>query len=154
MNFSGPRFTWSNGHNGLACLWAKLDSFLANATWFSTLQNFSYKHLARTNSNHYPFFLTIRDSQHSKAKVFHFDNYWLDYEGCHNSVLKAWNINSSSSHLQAILHSITCTKNNLLKLRYAGLSSIDSELQNIESEITSIEETMSTSSNMEQWNHT
>lgn len=54
LGFTGPRFTWCNGQDGMACCWARLDRFLANPSWFSTSQNFSNKHLAKTNSDHSP----------------------------------------------------------------------------------------------------
>lgn len=63
----------------------------------------------------------------------------LDYDGCHNSVLKALNIHSSSSPMHAFSHAIYHNKSNLIKWRTLSMNSIDVEIQNIELEISNLE---------------
>lgn len=140
LEFSGSPFTWCNGRSGLACRWARLDRFLANTDWILNFHNSSIAHLPRINSDHSPLFLSIQNPISSSKKIFHFDNFWLDYEGCHNSVISAWSSNSYASPLQAFSHAISRTKSNILRWKKSGLCHIDIEIKNIQLEISMLEE--------------
>lgn len=85
-------------------------------------------------------------SHHSGgSKIFHLDSFWLEYHGCHNNVLKAWNINSSSSYpMQAFSHSNYRTKSNLIRWRTKGMSYFEVEIMNIEVEISNLKKKMRT----------
>lgn len=89
LGFSGSRFTWCNGQEGLARRWARLDRFLANSLWLLDFQRISNTHLPRIFSDHSPLLLSAFKSAYTPKKSFRFDNCWLDYAGCHESVLRA-----------------------------------------------------------------
>lgn len=89
LGFSGSRFTWCNGQTGHARHWVRLDLFLANSLWLLDFQHFSNLHLPRILSDHSPLFLSAFKFACYPIKNFHFDNCWLDYAGCHESVIRA-----------------------------------------------------------------
>lgn len=123
--FSGPNFTWCNNQNGLALRWPRLELFLANSFWILCFHSFLNFHLSWTNSDFSPLFLTTYSHPFNKTKIFRFENFWLEYEDCHNSVFKAWNIYSSSSPMQVISHSFYPTKSNFIRWRKTSMSTID-----------------------------
>ena len=73
---------------GLAHHWAHLRS-LANLAWTSNLKLYVNCHFARTSSDHALMFLNAQANVDFKSRIFHFDNIWLDYEGCHSYVVNA-----------------------------------------------------------------
>ena len=101
LGFIGPKFTWCNGQSGLARRWATLDKFPANTEWISHFEYYANKHLARTLSDHSMLFLKARLFAYRKSRIFRFDNYWLDYSGCHEAVINAWNATPNGSPLHA-----------------------------------------------------
>lgn len=84
-------------------------------------------------------FLSAHSYSSNKNKIFHFNNFLLYYDGCHNSGIIAWNIYTSSSFIHAFSHSISWTKSNLIRWRSFGLHSINAEIQNLKVEINNIE---------------
>lgn len=80
------------------------------------------------------------DSPPSLNKIFRFENTWLDYEGCHSIVTSTWNSNTSSPPLHSFAHLISCTKRNLCRWRRSSVCHFDSEIHNIELEISSMDQ--------------
>lgn len=116
-----------------------MDRFLAINNWLINFNSFNNQHLAQVNSDHTPMLLmTHNSSQSTKNKIFHFYNFWLEYEGCHNFVLRAWNVNSRCTSMHSFYHSIVHTKQNLLRWRHMGISHIQEELTSTKREIINI----------------
>lgn len=89
LNHSGPQFTWCNNQNGLARHWARLDRCLVNLDWTNVFRFYNLKHLSRVFSDHSPLLLDINVHTHPKPYYFRFNNFWLDYLGCHDAVHSA-----------------------------------------------------------------
>lgn len=75
----------------------------------------------------------------SPNKIFHFDNFLLYYEGCHNCVTKAWTNANNTNPLLSFSQCVTHTRANIIKWKYAGLRPINLELSNINQEIARME---------------
>lgn len=86
-----------------------------------------------------PLFLTIQNPNFNYKKYCHFDNFLLDYEGCHDSVFRAWSTCANASPLQAFSHAISRTKNNILRWRKSTRCNIEEEISNIEKESANVE---------------
>lgn len=140
LGFVGPHFTWCNSQDGLARRWARLDHFLANSHWLLNYNSFTNKHLICINSDHTPLLLTAFDSPPCFNKIFRFENTCLDYDGCHRNDISAWNATPSSSPMHSFTHFISCTKRNLCKLKRSNICHFDDEIQNIEREISSLDQ--------------
>lgn len=139
LGFSGPYFTWCNAQIGFAHKWTRLDRFLANINWLLSYKEYSNHHLSHTNSDYSPLFLNVRNSSKFSNNIFRFENIWLNYEGCHDSVFRAWSDDSSASPMHSFMHSISCTKHNILRWKRSGLCHIDKEISNIQGEIKRLE---------------
>ncbi|XP_039129854.1 uncharacterized protein LOC120265977 isoform X1 [Dioscorea cayenensis subsp. rotundata] len=140
FGYIGPSFTWCNAHSGLSRRWARLDRYLANPRWISLFKNFSNRHLPRTNYDHSPIFLSIFSFPHSfNKRIFILKNFWFDYAGCNDSVVKAWNSPSLASPMHSFSHFISQTKHNIRRWKAFGVHHLDKKIKNIEVEIQNIE---------------
>lgn len=139
LGFSGPDFTCCNGQNGLARHWARLYRFLANSAWVFKFYSYFNKHLPQISSDHAPIFFTAKFFSHRKSKIFWFDNFLFEHEGCHKVVSKAWNFNPHSSSMHSMSHLISRTKTFLLSWRTSWLTPLEMDIKNTESDITSLE---------------
>lgn len=115
LSYIGQSFTLCNGQSNLSKLWARLDQYLANPCWISYFKKISNRYLPRTNSDHSPILLTIFSFPHSfNKRVLCFKNFWFDYAGCHDNVVKAYNSLSLAS--PCILFLILFPKLNIIFL--------------------------------------
>lgn len=64
---------------------------------------------------------------------------WI-LKGVNNSVINAWNVDSQASPMHFFIHSVSRTKQNLLRWRFLGICHIDNEIFNIEKETINIED--------------
>lgn len=124
----------------MARRWARLDRCLANHNWVYLFSSMENHHLPRACSDHSPLLLAAITRNSSKSSIFHFDNYWVDYNACHNIIIKTFEANYHSSPMHSMQHCLLCAKHNLILWRRSGLSPIDTELSNLEAEIRNIEE--------------
>ncbi|KAG6722207.1 hypothetical protein I3842_03G148900 [Carya illinoinensis] len=60
--FSGNKFSWCNGHGGLARSWAWLDRVLCNTRFLDICPMVSMKYLHRKSSDHVPMSLRLESS--------------------------------------------------------------------------------------------
>ncbi|XP_039118464.1 uncharacterized protein LOC120254413 [Dioscorea cayenensis subsp. rotundata] len=139
LNFSGPEFTWCNNQLGPSRRWARLDRGLVNSCWLDKFSVYSLKHLPRVLSDHAPLFLKISSHYNSRHKIFRFENYWLDYIGCHEAVRNAWSCATNGNPMHAFSHYISRTRFNINTWKRTGLSSLDSDINSTEASITSLE---------------
>ncbi|KAJ0975083.1 hypothetical protein J5N97_017048 [Dioscorea zingiberensis] len=139
FGFYGSPYTWCNNQQGLARRWARLDRFLANSDWLNNFDSYITKHLPRTASDHSPLFLNAKFFCQPKYKVFRFENYWFDYEKCHQNVYKAWSCSTNGSPMHAFNHHISKTRDYLAKWKAKGISSLDRDIGKTKEEITHLE---------------
>ncbi|XP_039116586.1 uncharacterized protein LOC120252479 [Dioscorea cayenensis subsp. rotundata] len=140
INYVGSQYTWCNNQQGLARRWARLDRCLVNPSWSNSFDACLVKHLPRFLSDHSPMLLSITPRIGNKKKIFRFDNYWLDYVGCHEAVRKAWCFTPHSNPMHAVSHLFSRTRYLLLDWKAKGLCSIDSAIEKLENSILEVEE--------------
>lgn len=90
VEFSGPRFTWSNGQPGRFLIKQRIDQAWCNDLWQNRFGSTALQHLPRLQSDHHPLFLTITPQQHTIPKPFKFLACWMlhrDFQGFMNT---AW----------------------------------------------------------------
>ncbi|KAJ0963246.1 hypothetical protein J5N97_028368 [Dioscorea zingiberensis] len=111
LGYHGTPYTnWCNNQTGLARRWARLDRFLANNAWLTNFDSYYNQHLPRTASDHSPIFLVAKFFSNKKRKVFRFENYWFEYQDCHQNVHKAWNHRENGSPMHSFSHYISRTR--------------------------------------------
>ncbi|KAJ0972346.1 hypothetical protein J5N97_020305 [Dioscorea zingiberensis] len=144
LGYQGSPYTWCNNQGGLARRWARLDRFLANNAWLTNFDSYYNKHLPRTSSDHSPLLLSVKCFTHINKRIFRFENFWFDYESCHQTVLKAWKCNSSASHLSPTSHAICRTRKFLSNWKNNGKNSLDIAISKTEEDIQLLESLEST----------
>lgn len=70
--------------------------------------------------------------------IFRFENYWLDYVGCHHAIRSSWEFTPHGSPMHAFSHSIAHTRIKHKAWCASSLSSLDFDLINTENAITSL----------------
>jgi exonuclease III len=91
LPIKGRSFTWSNMQQ--SPLLEQLDWFFTSPNWTTTYPNTVVLPLAKPQSDHVPCVVNI-DTIIPKAKLFRFENYWVDMPGFMDCVTKAWNKHS------------------------------------------------------------
>jgi hypothetical protein len=95
LSLKGRAYTWSNMQSEL--LLEQLDWFFTSSNWISEYPNSIVLPLAKTGSDHVPCVVTINTSI-PKAKIFRFENYWVDMPGFLDCVKKSWSNVSKKSY--------------------------------------------------------
>lgn len=139
IGFVGPRFTWCNNQSGFARRWARLDRCLANLDWISKFSSLKNTHLPRACSDHCPLLLTANSFIAPSYSIFRFNNFWFEYNTCHDIIINSFEADNHSSPMQSIQHCLFRAKRDLLSWRRTGHCSIDIEISNIEAEISLME---------------
>ncbi|KAJ0967671.1 hypothetical protein J5N97_024588 [Dioscorea zingiberensis] len=139
LGFYGTPYTWCNNQSGMARRWARLDRFLANNIWLTNFDSYYNKHLPRTASDHSPMFLIAKLFAHQKKKIFRFENYWFEYQDCHQQVYKAWNYRGNGSPMHTFTHYLSRTRSYLSNWKFKSMSSLDKMITQTEEEIAYLE---------------
>jgi exonuclease III len=100
LPLKGCAFTWSNMQ--AIPLLEQLDWFFTSANWIAEYPNSLVLPLAKTGSDHVPCIVTIGTAI-PKAKIFRFENYWVDMPGFAACVRSSWDKKSLKHHSSAIL---------------------------------------------------
>lgn len=80
MDFTGPRFTWTNGWEGAAKIWERLDRAWCNAKRRLKAPEVVVTSLTRTLSNHYPILIECNPEKAmiKPQRTFKLQVSWLD----------------------------------------------------------------------------
>lgn len=89
LPLQGRKYSWSNTQENP--LLVKLDWFFTSASWMTSFPDSCALPLARPISNHLPCMIKIGTAI-PKAKVFRFENYWLQHSSFKEVVQNAWKI--------------------------------------------------------------
>lgn len=100
LPIKGRAYTWSNMQR--EPLLEQLDWFFTSSNWISVYPNSIVLPLAKTGSDHVPCVINI-DTNIPKAKIFRFDNYWVDLPGFKECVANSWGQNSHKNYSSAIV---------------------------------------------------
>lgn len=114
LNFSSSSFILCNNQLGPTRHLARLDCCLVNHIWSFNFNSYSRKHLPRISSDHARLLLVVCLHFVCNRFVFHFDNFLLNYIGCHTAIRNAWNFTPHGNPMHAFLHLISHTRSNLI----------------------------------------
>ncbi|KAL0004465.1 hypothetical protein SO802_012026 [Lithocarpus litseifolius] len=91
LDFSGPRFTWSNKRDINNLIPERIDRFFMNPSWCLLYPDAKVSHLTRCHSDHCPVLLETspRRAVHL-SKPFRFQSFWLSDPSFPNVVNQAW----------------------------------------------------------------
>lgn len=92
VDFSGPRFTWTNGQPERFLIEQRLDQAWCNDLWQERFGSMVLQHLPRIQSDHHPLFVTIDASRLSPSgpKPFKFLACWMLHKDFQKFMNDAW----------------------------------------------------------------
>jgi hypothetical protein len=100
LQLNGRKYTWSNKQR--SPLLEQLDWFFTSINWNSDFPNTMVFPMASKGSDHVPCVVSI-DTNIPKAKLFHFENYWVRMPGFIECVSQSWDKVSKKSYSSAII---------------------------------------------------
>jgi hypothetical protein len=100
LPLKGRRFTWSNMQ--ATPLMEQLDWFFTTCEWTLRFPNTMVFPLSKSTSDHTPCVVSISTSI-PKAKIFRFENIWLEQPGFMDVVRKAWDLPTNKQNVASIL---------------------------------------------------
>jgi hypothetical protein len=92
----------------------QIDWFFSSALWTSTFPNTEVKPMSQNTSDHVPLLISI-GTEIPKAKIFRFQNFWLDCHGFMSVVENAWAIPCRVRDYAGIISSKLKNTKNALK---------------------------------------
>jgi hypothetical protein len=127
LPIKGRMYTWSNMQK--EPLLEQLDWFFTSPSWTTHFPNTLVLPMAKSSSDHVPCMVTI-DTIIPKARIFRFENYWVEHPSFFDCVLKSWSKPSHKSSSSAILaHKLKCLRYDLKKWQ-TSLSTIKVMIEN------------------------
>lgn len=90
-----------------------------NSSFLHCFNSYFVTHLSKICSDHSPLLITARSQTPPRAKLFGFENYWLEYPQCHSVVKLDWDSN---------LILPTCTLSHIFLVELGRISSIGGNL--------------------------
>ena len=114
LGFIGNKFTWHKNVMGGDTVWERLDRAIANGDWELLFPASKVSHLECGCSDHKPIVIHPLGIPIKHHKPWHFEQVWLQDEGCHKTVEGAW------SSIQGCLPPLVSVKTKLEKIQ-AGL---------------------------------
>ena len=106
----------------------QLDWFFTSSTWINDYPNTMVHPLARTASDHVPCVVSIATTM-PKAKIFRFENYWVDLRGFFDCVEQSWNAPTMKSNSAARLTEKFKRLRYALKHWYISLSKLKKAIE-------------------------
>jgi hypothetical protein len=100
LPLKGRRYTWSNMQR--EPLLEQLDWFFTSQYWISVYPNTVVLPLAKKGSDHVPCVVHI-GTDIPKAKIFRFENYWVDLPGFKECVTQSWERGSAKAYSSAVI---------------------------------------------------
>ena len=89
----GFPFTWHK-HFADYTIWERLDRALATNEWFSMFPGTKVQHLDTTVSDHKPIWINPEGMETHFQKPFRFEQMWMTYKGCGETIEAVWTENS------------------------------------------------------------
>lgn len=89
VQFSGPRYTWTNNQPGQFNIKQRLDQCWCNLAWDDIFPDASVKHLTRIHSDHHPILLETTPKT-GETHGFRFQNGWMEHAGFAAFIQGAW----------------------------------------------------------------
>ena len=100
LPLKGRHYTWSNMQENP--LLEQLDWFFTTVNWTTEFPNTMVYPLVKTSSDHVPCVVSISTSI-PKAKVFRFENYWVDMPGFFDCVQQSWSAPTNKKNAAVVL---------------------------------------------------
>jgi hypothetical protein len=103
LPMDGYPYTWTKGRRAANPTEERLDRALATQSWLDEFHQFKFTNAIADRSDHSPILLTlINKTIEYKARIFKFENAWLEEKDINDVVSGAWNKETSDPLLSKI----------------------------------------------------
>jgi hypothetical protein len=126
----GRKYTWSNKQ--VSPLLKRLDWFFTSTCWTLTYPNTSTAALAMEPSDHAPCVISISTTI-PKARIFHFENYWMEHEHFMDIVSHGWSVPTLQQDAAKTLTTKFKNLRRVLKAWQSQISSLKTNIANVKS---------------------
>ncbi|KAF5477594.1 hypothetical protein F2P56_004216, partial [Juglans regia] len=117
VGFHGPKYTWSNGRDGVEAISERLDLFLSNNRFFGLFPQVVVKHGVSAYSDHLPIWFESKGSfvEGRKKKQFRFEAMWVGEETCADIIENVWvaGNGNGSNDMERVMRRIKACGNQL-----------------------------------------
>lgn len=135
IGYDGQPWTWSNHWNDEGEIRQRLDRGLCSMGWFQVFEQARCQHLTTLASDHSMLMIDTIPATDRHKKRFYFDKRWLQKEGVHQVIERAWNIEEQGSRMFKITKKIRNCRIELLKWRNSFQANSRSKIQDLKKEL-------------------
>ncbi|KAL0432445.1 UNVERIFIED_CONTAM: putative mitochondrial protein [Sesamum latifolium] len=118
LGFTGPLFTWCNGHSSPSSVRKRLDRACANLGWTTLFPNVSVKHEPTNCSDHAALLIRLTDIPKygfRASRPWRFEAVWLQSAECEKVVADSWLSNLGNIRDMGVSAHIACCQANLTR---------------------------------------
>ncbi|XP_056695449.1 uncharacterized protein [Spinacia oleracea] len=115
IDFSGPRFTWSNGRKGNDRILERLDKAYANSCWQNIFPQAYLIHGAIAISNHAPIILMTEPQKKKVKRNYKVEAWSLEYKQCEILAKEKWSKRVNGSPMYQCARKIQYCREGLKK---------------------------------------
>ncbi|XP_019227775.1 PREDICTED: uncharacterized protein LOC109209063 [Nicotiana attenuata] len=106
LGFKGSPYTWWNGRSDDACIFKRIDRYLANQQFQNLFPSLEVEHLIKYGSDHAPLLLSCNVNVVQVKKPFKYLNFWTKYEIFLDVVKENWKTNTMGSPFIIFQHKL------------------------------------------------
>jgi len=106
LGFVGNKFTWFKTYLNKGVVWERLDRAVSTAEWYELFPAIKVQNLVCGSSDHNPILILLEGFTVKPQRPWRFEQMWLDKEGCHDTVQRAWKVISLGSMMVQVIHKV------------------------------------------------
>ncbi|XP_030963604.1 uncharacterized protein LOC115984727 [Quercus lobata] len=105
LGFIGKKFTWFKNYPS-GGLWERLDRAISTAEWLDCFPATKVRSFVCGQSDHSPIFILPEGILVKPQRPWRFEQFWLEKEGCHDTVARSWVAIQSDSPVASVVGNI------------------------------------------------
>ena len=114
LGFSGKKFTWFKNYPSCG-IWKRLDRAMSTTDWVERFPATKVHSLVCGQSDHSPIVILPKGILVKSQRLWRFEQFWLEQEGCHDIVARSWAAAHSGSPMAAVIGKIDRCQTKLKK---------------------------------------
>ena len=105
LGFSGKKFTWFKNYPS-GGIWKRLNRAMSTTDWVERFPATKVHSLVCGQSDHSPIVILPKGILVKSQRLWRFEQFWLEQEGCHDTVAQSWATAHSGSPMAAVIGKI------------------------------------------------
>ena len=113
LGFVGNKFTWFKTFPGSGVVWQRLDRAVSSVAWYDMFPATKVSTLVCASSDHSPIMVLLEGITSKPQRPWRFEQMWLEKQGCHDTVKRAWKVVSSDLPMFRVIQNVVTCKTQL-----------------------------------------